>query len=225
MIVEFQFKEGGDTIIYRAKAPNDCPICRSKINPHLKTYNANIGKDKLQAVFQCNDNECNRYFIGYYLRDLDRNLVLKNVEPKYYQNIEFTDFIKKTSSKFISIYNEAGEAKERHLDQISGPGFRKAFEFLIKDYAKSKSKKEEYDKIERTWSNDIVKNYIEDERIQKVAERALWVGNDETHYLKIWKDKDLNDLLNLIDLTIHWIEIEHGTEKYQNEMPNKKGKM
>ena len=72
---------------------------------------------------------------------------------------------------------------------------------------------------------NLQSNYIEDDRIQKVAERALWVGNDETHYLKIWKGKDLNDLLNLIDLTIHWIEIEHGTEKYQNEMPNKKGKM
>jgi hypothetical protein len=41
-----------------------------------------------------------------------------------------------------------------------------------------------------------------------VASRAAWLGNDETHYLRTWEDKDLTDLKKLIELTVQWIEIE-----------------
>ena len=61
-------------------------------------------------------------------------------------------------------------------------------------------------------------------KIQTVAKRALWLGNDETHYLRKWEDKDLTDLRKLIDLTIHWIEMEKLSEEYIEDMPDKKDK-
>jgi hypothetical protein len=54
-----------------------------------------------------------------------------------------------------------------------------------------------------------------------VAKRAVWIGNDETHYIKKWNNKDLTDLKILIDLTLHWIEMESLTETYYVEMPEK----
>lgn len=34
-----------------------------------------------------------------------------------------------------------------------------------------------------------------------------------------WEEKDINDLITLINLTIHWIEIEHLSSVYTKEMP------
>jgi len=49
--------------------------------------------------------------------------------------------------------------------------------------------------------------------------RAVWLGNDETHYLRKWEQKDLTDLKNLIGLTVHWIEMEELTETVMKDMP------
>lgn len=64
--------------------------------------------------------------------------------------------------------------------------------------------------------------YIPDPRIQAVAERALWLGNDETHYLRKWKQHDISDVVTLINLTKNWIEIEQSSGKYVKGMPMKK---
>ena len=54
--------------------------------------------------------------------------------------------------------------------------------------------------------------------IIEVAKRAVWLGNDETHYVRVWADKDVNNLKHLIDLTIRWIENEIETERVLQEM-------
>jgi hypothetical protein len=61
--------------------------------------------------------------------------------------------------------------------------------------------------------------YIKSEQIKGIAKRAAWLGNDETHYVRKWEDKDLNDLKKLITLTLHWIEIETLTEEVIADMP------
>jgi len=55
--------------------------------------------------------------------------------------------------------------------------------------------------------------------VQAVAKRALWIGNDETHYSRKWEDRDINDLVTLIKLTLEWIDIERQSSEYLNEMP------
>lgn len=64
----------------------------------------------------------------------------------------------------------------------------------------------------------MLKNHVSDPRIQLVAEKALWLGNDETHYLRKWVNHDLDDLLVLIELTVKWIEIEELSAKYEREL-------
>ena len=51
-----------------------------------------------------------------------------------------------------------------------------------------------------------------------MAKGATWLGNDETHYVKKWENKDITDLKNLIDLTLAWIGLELKTEEYTNDM-------
>ena len=59
--------------------------------------------------------------------------------------------------------------------------------------------------------------------MQAIAKRTLWIGNDETHYLRIWKDKDITDLIILIKLLVDWIEIEYLSNQYETDMmPEKK---
>ncbi len=48
---------------------------------------------------------------------------------------------------------------------------------------------------------------------------AFWLGNDETHYLRKWEQHDVDDLVTLIKLTTNWIEIEHLSKSYVEEMP------
>lgn len=42
----------------------------------------------------------------------------------------------------------------------------------------------------------------------------MWLGNDETHYVRKWEASDISDLKMLIDLTAHWMTSELLTERY-----------
>jgi len=68
----------------------------------------------------------------------------------------------------------------------------------------------------------VIGDYVSDNNIKSVAKRAVWLGNDETHYIRKWEGKDLNDLKKLIDLTVHWIEMEVLTASFEEEMPENK---
>jgi hypothetical protein len=92
---------------------------------------------------------------------------------------------------------------------------------LIKDYAKSLTPEKGKD-IEKKFAGAVVDEYIADKRIQAAAKRALWLGNDETHYLKKWESHDIEDLIVLIKLTTDWIDIEQLSKKYVREMPDEK---
>lgn len=224
MLKEFQMSE---TINYSLRGktryletPNECPLCHSVITVKESISQSAIN-DMYQFVFKCPSNSCNNYFIAYYKVEDNLSLNFQYYKPTNILYTKFADVIANLSSNFISIYKEAEEAEQIGLSQIAGPGYRKAFEFLIKDYVKSLISPEEYNTIESTFAGNVVTNFIPDKRIQAVAKRALWLGNDETHYFRKWTDKNINDLITLINLTIHWIEIEKISSDYIEEMPEK----
>jgi hypothetical protein len=67
-----------------------------------------------------------------------------------------------------------------------------------------------------------IKEFVTDTRVRTTAERATWLGNDETHYIRKWEDKDLQDMKRLITLTSYWIQSEHLTKSAIAEMPQGK---
>jgi hypothetical protein len=179
----------------------------------------NIPKGEVQALFHCPNDDCHNFFIVYYRLNPQQQMEIYSMKPSKVEHESFPEAIRKISPSFVSIYEQALESRALGLDQIAGPGFRKAFEFLVKDYAKTLSKADKHKDIETSFAGNVVKNFIPDPRIQKVASRALWLGNDETHYLRKWEDHDIQDLITLIRLTINWIDIEQLSEKYTKELP------
>ena len=207
------------------KVPDFCPICLRHCDPrHLSGW---VDMGKLQKVFGCTRGECQNLFIAYYQFEGDerqqvqeRTYLYERVAPVSIEKKEFPEIINKISPQFSEIYNEAKEADDRGLKNICGAGYRKAIEFLIKDYLiKVKNKPEE--DIKKRFLGNCIKELIDDENIKKCAERAVWIGNDETHYIRKWESKDLDDLKDLIDVTLNWIVNEYKTLRYIIEMPDK----
>jgi len=79
-------------------------------------------------------------------------------------------------------------------------------------------------KIKEMWLKKVIDTYIDDERIKACAEKATWLGNDETHYVRRWKNKDINDLKELIGLTRSWIVTDIKTKRYLKSMKKDKNK-
>lgn len=196
--------------------PNECPYCHKSIDPKLITHN--ISKDKLEVIFQCPNLDCNRAFIGRYDHVYGENFRLLNVNIGEIQKIDFSEHINNLSPSFVRIYNQAHFAEQHNLMEICGVGYRKALEFLIKDYLIKKNPSNEKN-IKTKFLGKCISEDVDDSRIKKVAKRAVWLGNDETHYVRKWEGKNLQDLKKLISLTIHWIEMEYLTEEVEEDMP------
>jgi len=89
---------------------------------------------------------------------------------------------------------------------------------LFKDYASELNPAEEGN-IKEMWLAACIEKYVTDANLKETAKRAVWLGNDETHYVKKWDDKDLQDMKMLISLTIYWIEAQKLTEQLLMDMP------
>lgn len=214
-------QDGGTSSVNINNIPDECPQCHTKGTFSPISLYENTNKANLEVIFKCPNSRCYKVFIGYYIQNLRSSVyVLQDCKPKEYSRKEFPETIKVISSDFSEIYNQALKAESDNLDQICGPGYRKALEFLIKDYLISKAKDEkEKESILVEFLGKTIADRIINPNIKEVAKRAVWLGNDETHYVRKWNDKDLKDLKKLIDLTVHWIEAEALTEQLLEDMP------
>jgi len=200
--------------------PDICPICHAHSAP--KRITAAISEDesgaRLQIIYRCTRRACDSLFIGTYKPlQPDKVYSLVKLAPMTAKEEPFSDLIKDLSSSFVQIYNQAVAAESLELDQISGIGFRKALEFLIKDFVIKQHPAVE-EQIKKTFLGTVIKDYIDDPRLKSAAERATWLGNDETHYVRKWLDKDVTDLKILIKLNVNWIENVLLSEKYARDM-------
>ncbi len=201
---------------YSVDVPDACPVCHRHSEIGLITADVvEMGKG-VQVVFRCAYLGCRVFFICSYGPRPSSELVA--VRPLKPPESVFPETIAKLSPTFVSIFKEADEAKYLGLKQVAGPGYRKAFEFLVKDYAKSLAP-DKGEEIQKKFSGTVVAEFISDKRIQAVAARCLWLGNDESHYLRKWTDRDVEDLVVLIKLATSWVEIEHLSKSYIQEMP------
>ena len=133
----------------------------------------------------------------------------------------FEKAITDTSPEFVKVYNQAHRAEQDGLDLICGAGYRRALEFLVKDYAKKKNPGKD-DEIEKKLLGRCIADYIDHPSVKAIAARATWLGNDETHYVRKWEAKDLQDLKHLIELTTHWISLDLLSAEVVKDMPDPK---
>ena len=126
---------------------------------------------------------------------------------------EVSPEIESLSPSFASIYRQALATEALNLTQMTGLGLRKALEFLVKDYAISKFPQDQ-EVIKKKPLGLCINEYLKEEYLRECARRATWLGNDETHYWREWKNHDVKDLKKLIRLTLRWLEYSILSERY-----------
>jgi len=216
------------------RSPDTCPLCQFSIEPIDCGYVAAEERvdddlppeldcdDWIVVLFRCPRRSCGRHFLAFYhhnerfSRTEDHSL--QSCEPRSNPEASFPKVIEKLSPNFVEIYNQALAAESYHLDQVCGPGYRKALEFLIKDFLID-AKVADESTIKDTFLGNCIKNHVSDPKVKKTAQRAAWLGNDETHYERRWIDKEITDLKGLIQLTVNWIESEILTKQLETDMP------
>ncbi len=166
----------------------------------------------IQFLYKCNNDKCNTLIIRECINSED---YVNREFPSMPANFDFSSYphISKISWSFIKFYNESYQVEQLWYKDIAWPWYRKALEFLIKDYL-IKTERAKEDKIKNMLIWQCIENYIDDQRISDSSKRASWLWNDQTHYYKKREDKDLKDLKDMIILLLHYIE----NDLYYNEI-------
>lgn len=203
--------------------PDKCPRCNQYQDPHFITSCIRLDyrmfkspEVMLQAVFKCHNRMCDHIFISDYNKrpsfssnadfNYSRSYPIKTIEED-----SVSEEIKEISPKYKEILHQSKQAEEHSLDKIAGVGYRKALEFLIKDYL-IKFKNWEESQIKAKLLGKCISEHIENETIKELARKTSWVGNDETHYERKHEEKTIKDLKELLELTAHWITYEIKTK-------------
>lgn len=191
--------------------PEKCPVCNSMISPNKMWSFNNKELKMLFVLFEC--PACEKGFVSHYKylgSKVSRNstsyeeIELIDSYPSLPVIYEFDNNIKKISPEFCSIYNEALSAEHYQLNSIAGMGYRKALEFLIKDYSINKCP-DEIKKIKNMNLSQVIDKYIDGQKLHSLATASTWIGNDETHYTKKIENKDVNDLKRFIASAVAYI--------------------
>ncbi len=212
------------------KVPDSCPICHKNVLPERR-YGW-LEDEILQLVFQCPNDECKRLFITYYVEnevvegsEIKIVYFFKGSAPQIFEKRSYPKEITGISKKFKDIFNEAYEAEHRGFRNICGAGYKKALETLIKDYLiKDKRDKSEIIEFAEMTLSDCISQNISSAEIKDCAQRAAWFGKDGTEYIRIWKKKDLEDIKDLIQLTMNWIQNELLAERIKKDLPESNSK-
>ena len=216
--------DGGNVPIQIDRWPDTCPVCHRNIAPEpLSNGAASAIKKCATVVHVCTALECRAVFLSYY------NFVGTNAGNQHVARLtglapltakipDYHPLLCATSPSFIEIMKQCASSEALGLQQLTGMGFRKALEFLVKDHARSENPTVAED-IAKLPLQKVIATYIPDENVRQCAKRAAWLGNDETHYVRLWSDRDVSDLKRLIDLTAHWITSALLTRQFLAEMP------
>lgn len=203
--------------------PDHCPLCHYGIEARHRSL-AHVSGRRLELVFQCPRSTCQAFFISRYFQTYYPNsqgFFYSGSLPLVPASSRFSETISAMSPLFCEIFSQAQNAENSEWKLVAGPGYRKALEFLVKDYL-CQSLPAEAASIKALQLGPCIARFVANEHVKEVSRRAAWLGNDETHYIRRWEDKDLDDLKKLIRLTVHWIDMEETTKSVLNEMPEGK---
>lgn len=177
------------------------------------------------VLLRCNGRDCRRPFIAEF--DLWGNHYQKanfrRVHGGTPKPPEIPLAVRELSKRFVNIFTQATFAEAMGLTEVAGPGYGKALEILIKDYAiHVESDEVKKVKIETAPLGECIKDHMP-EQIRVTAKRCVWLGNDETHYKRKWEGKDIGDLKRLLRITIGQIDTDLQVSNLPDEMPDPKG--
>lgn len=213
----------GDKLFCVFEGITECPLCHHALIPDLLSafYVVHDGLEgeyyTLHLLHFC--ARCRRTFLAeyegnriFYTRDADLSFSrLISVSPIAPSLNMFSEDIKSLSSAFVEIYAQSSTAEAEQLFEICGAGYRKALEFLVKDYLIHKFP-DDADKIRAELLSASISR-IDDHRIKALASRSAWIGNDEVHYDKKREDLGLDNMKRFIKAMLTYIESELAFEE------------
>lgn len=189
---------------------NKCPICNDKMTPIIEAsakYDPDLS-ECIGVLFKC--ISCLSYYSNKYklVRGYGTQYTAIKMKQHTTPDVDyiFDKNIEEFSPKFKEIYSQALYADSLNLKEVSGIAFRKALEFLIKDYL-IKVKGLDESKVSNLFLGTAVQK-IEDEYIKSLADISVIIGNDETHYKRRNEDLDIEDLKTYIESTVFFISHE-----------------
>ena len=206
--------------------PTECYYCDKGINPKIVNsfFYSYYNYCFAYIAFQCPC--CDQvFFAKYQVPDYDlRNdpfyLHYSEVIGGHARSIDFPDEIKELSDDFVKNFNDSYTAEQSGCTEIVGIGYRKAFEFLMKDFA-IKYNPNDKERIISMNLSQCVNEYSPDEDIKQLLERTTWIGNDYAHYKKNHSDITLDDLRELVLLAANSIYIYVRKKKYIKKIEKK----
>src|ERR1700722_8796559 len=186
-------EKGSDRTVVVDRLVDTCPLCHHGIDPRfLGGYS---DSEKIEASYICPRSACTSLFIvRYQMWHGPHNNGFKYSESVPFEPVpfKFDEHISAISPKYCEIFTEARNAELQGLKLIAGPGYRKALEFLMKDYL-CKLKPDKAKEIKAQQLGPCIATHVDNSNVREMAKRAAWLGNDETHYERKWDDHDLED--------------------------------
>lgn len=214
--------------------PNICPHCHVTNTPHHKWIVESKDTDNIACyltAWKCSNAKCNKIMVALHkLNESDfifsrfLNGLPKGPDwPKPILELRSgneTSEEEQIDSKFIKTYLQSLEAENYGLDELAGMGYRKAIEYLVKDWAiqNNKDKKEE---IEKLWLGAVISNYFDGD-LKGILERATWLGNDQAHYNRLFEEFDIDVLKELIDLIMVELDRDYKKAHYLEKIQKRK---
>lgn len=194
-----------------------CPMCHKTGKPEyangclVRSFNEQE-KPMLFVVWYCTN--CKKYYVSLYHMRTSLSNVEKDILYPYPTELNeeyIPQDIKDMYPDFSQIYSEACECERNNLLRVAGTGYRKALEFLVKDYLQLEQglTKEEIGecRLEKCCKK------IEFEDIRNFANAATWLGNDETHYTVKHPDYDIKQMKAFLICLITCIHTKHELDK------------
>jgi predicted Fe-S protein YdhL (DUF1289 family) len=206
-----------------------CPLCHRAVHAEQVDWALVPPAERhdpiLEIVYRCPHHQCGRHFIGRFKLEMSKDyrgltegqFKLWSTTPWNPEEPPVPQEVSQISPLFVEVYAQAAAAEAFRLPQVAGPGYRKALEFLVKDYSASLAP-EKAEAIRASPLGQVISDHVDDANVRACAQRAAWLGNDETHYVRKWESKDIEDLKTLLQLTVNWIHNHKLTQKYLKDM-------
>lgn len=197
--------------------PMSCPHCGKTMKPNFCYGKSDQKYEEVQStigiLFSCTVPNCSKYFAYQYNRfftprDYSQRIEVRQLSYEAILGHSFPENLKVVSPQFIEIYEEALNMEQNNYQHGAGMTYRKALEFLIKDYLILRNPDDKHN-ISKTMLGQLISQYLSEfPKIQSLAKASTWIGNDETHYTRKHEDKSINDLKNFVDATALFISAD-----------------
>jgi hypothetical protein len=195
-----------------SELPSFCPRCRSNAVPTPfgmgVVWKGDVD-DGIDVPVCC--SSCGGAYIvlfqAYFHDETDQwTLSFMKTIPDALPKTQVSPVMKRISRNFARVFDEAAAAQTAGLEELAGAGYRRALEFLVKDYLCFKQPEKR-----NTYISTALRNCIKDHfplpEIRDLADRAALMGNDYAHY-KALGHRDIIEMVSLINLIHKWIDLQ-----------------